>query len=135
MIRLVEYRNAVVALDDDEAAELAGLTRGSGAKDGRPRVIERVAPAGAGTYEVQAGPYVGRFQLRGGRGVDIASRFPFADLSVLLGLGRRATLLDEAATGAAGGSGLMDIVALAFVREAERIAGQGPPRSSSAFPN
>ncbi|MER5337968.1 hypothetical protein [Micromonospora sp. NPDC002717] len=76
-------------------------------------------------YDIQPGPYVGRFRLRTGRVVDITSRFPFRDLATLLGLGSKATLLRHDATSALGGPGLMDLIALAFVREAERIAGQG----------
>ncbi|MEU7673571.1 hypothetical protein AB0C42_01985 [Micromonospora taraxaci] len=76
-------------------------------------------------YDIQPGPYVGRFRLRTDSVVDIRSRFPFQNLATLLGLGRKATLLRHDVTAAAGGPGLMDLIALAFVREAERIAGQG----------
>jgi 5-methylcytosine-specific restriction endonuclease McrBC regulatory subunit McrC len=126
VIELIEYTNVTVELEPSEAIELARLSRGSGSGDKRPRVIERVAPAVTpGTYEVQPGPYVGRFRLGSGRVVDIGSRFPFQDLTVLLRLGRRATMLYEDASAAGAGHGLMDIIALALLREAERIAGQG----------
>ncbi|WP_432049910.1 5-methylcytosine restriction system specificity protein McrC [Verrucosispora sp. NA02020] len=126
MIQLTEYETCTVQLSQDEAHELATLTRGSVDRTQQPRVVERLTPsAEAGTYDIQPGPYVGRFRLRSGRVVDIASRFPFQDLVALLGLGRRASLLRHEATSALGGAGLMDLIALAFVREAERIAGQG----------
>ncbi|GHJ54454.1 hypothetical protein Nm8I071_37610 [Nonomuraea sp. TT08I-71] len=126
MIELTEYETRTVRLSQDEAYELAGLTRGSADKTQQPRVVERVMPTGeTGAYDIQPGPYVGRFRLRTGRVVDIASRFPFRDLATLLGLASKATLLRHDATSAVGGSGLMDLIALAFVREAERIAGQG----------
>jgi 5-methylcytosine-specific restriction endonuclease McrBC regulatory subunit McrC len=126
VIKLVEYASATVELEPAEAVELARLSRGTRSGDGRPRVIERVAPAvTAGTYEVQPGPYVGRIRLGSGRVVDIGSRFPFHDLTVLLGLGRRATMLFDDPAAAAAGHGLMDVIALAYLREAERIAGQG----------
>ncbi|MEV1072706.1 5-methylcytosine restriction system specificity protein McrC [Micromonospora parva] len=126
MIELTEYETRTVQLSQDEAYELVSLTRGSTDKTQQPRVIERLAPAGqAGLYHIQPGPYVGRFRLRTGRVVDISSRFSFRDLAALLGLGGKATLLRHDATSAQGSSGLMDLIAMAFVREAERIAGQG----------
>ena len=126
MIELIEYETSIVALDHAEAIELTALTRGSTDAKRRPRVIERLAVGSrAGEYEVKPGPYIGRFALHTGRVVDISSRFPFPDLTALLGLGRRATMLHEAAAPAAGGHGLMDAIALAFAREAERVAGQG----------
>jgi hypothetical protein len=36
--------------------------------------------------------------------VEVAGRFPFQDMATLLGLGRKATLLDDPATPAAGGT-------------------------------
>jgi hypothetical protein len=89
MLRLVEYRTTTVQLTAAEAAELARLTVGTRNGDGRPRVIERLTPtATPGSYDVQPGPYAGRFQLLGGQVVEIAGRFPFQDLATLLGLGR-----------------------------------------------
>ncbi|WP_444951037.1 5-methylcytosine restriction system specificity protein McrC [Micromonospora ureilytica] len=126
MINLTEYETSSVQLSPDEAYELATLTRGSADKAQGPRVVERLMPTKqAGVYDIQPGPYVGRFRLRTGSVVDIRSRFPFQDLATLLGLGRKATLLRHDVTSALGGPGLMDLIALAFVREAERVAGQG----------
>ncbi|MEV4351881.1 hypothetical protein AB0J83_46100 [Actinoplanes sp. NPDC049596] len=125
MLHLTEYATTTAELTAAEAGELARMTRGA-AGGGRPRVIERLAPTTTpGTYEIQPGPYVGRFALPSGRVVDIGCRFPFHDLATLLGLGRRATLLEEAATPGAGGRSLMDLIALAFARQAELVAGQG----------
>ena len=126
MIELTEYETRTVQLSQDEAFELASLTRGSTGETREPRVIERLAPTKqSGVYDIQPGPYVGRFRLRTGRVVDISSRFSFYDLSALLGLAGKAALLRHDSTSAQGGSGLMDLIALAFVREAERIVGQG----------
>ncbi|WP_127508466.1 McrC family protein [Actinoplanes solisilvae] len=123
---MVEYATITVELEPAEAVELSRLSRGTRSGDGRPRVIERVAPATApGSYEVTPGPYVGRFRLSSGRVVDIGSRFPFADMAVLLELGHRATLLHDDIAVAAGGHGLMDVIATAFCREAARVTGQG----------
>lgn len=126
MIELIEYHTSTVQLRQQEAHELASLTRGSADTTRQPRVIERLTPAReADVYDVQPGPYVGRFRLRTGRVVDITSRFGFRDLTTLLGLGSKAALLRPDVTSAAGSAGLVDLVALAFVREAERLAGQG----------
>lgn len=126
MLRLVEYRTDTVQLTSAEAAELARLTVGSRLRDGRPRVIERLTPtATPGSFDVQPGPYVGRFQLLSGQVVEVAGRFPFQDLATLLGLGRSTTLLEDAVAPGGAGRSLVDLIALAFVREAERIAGQG----------
>lgn len=124
MIDLVEYEPSTVTLDHDEAAELGEMTKGAESA-GRPKVMERVAAVPGGAYRVQPGPYVGRFQLRGGRVVNIAGRFPFQDLATLLGLGEKTTMLYDAAAPAGGGHGLMDLIGLAFAREAELIAGRG----------
>ncbi|BCY09682.1 McrC family protein [Actinoplanes sp. L3-i22] len=126
MLRLVEYQTRTVRLSAGEAAELARLTVGTRGERERARVIERLTPtAEPGCYDLQPGPYVGRFQLLSGQVVEVAGRFPFQDLATLLGLGRGAALLDDAAAPGSGGHSLVDLIALAFVREAERLAGQG----------
>ncbi|MEU4155172.1 hypothetical protein [Actinoplanes sp. NPDC026670] len=126
MLRLVEYRPATVQLSTAEAAELARMTVGTRDGSGRPRLIQRLTPtARPGFYDLQPGPYVGRFQLLSGGAVEVTGRFPFQDLATLLGLGRDAALLDEATAPGSGGHSLVDLIALAFVREAERISGQG----------
>jgi 5-methylcytosine-specific restriction endonuclease McrBC regulatory subunit McrC len=126
VLRLVEYQTKTVELSPAEAAELARLTVGTGTGDGRLRVIQRLIPtATPGSYDIQPGPYVGRFQMHSGRVVEVACRFPFRDLAVLLGLGHSARLLGDAATIGGAAHGPVDLIALAFVREAERIAGQG----------
>jgi 5-methylcytosine-specific restriction endonuclease McrBC regulatory subunit McrC len=126
VLRLVEYQTKTVQLTSTEAAELAGMTVGTQSSGGRARVIERLTPtATPGFYDLQPGPYVGRFQLLRGQAVEVAGRFPFQDLATLLGLGRSATLLEDPATPGSGRRGLVDLIALAFIREAERLAGQG----------
>ncbi|GIJ51650.1 hypothetical protein Val02_85360 [Virgisporangium aliadipatigenens] len=126
MLQLVEYRTQPVELTAIEAAELARMTVGSQDRDGRPRVIERLTPtATPGSYDIQPGPYVGRFQLSSGRVIEVAGRFPFQDLATLLGLGHSTALLHDAAAAGGAGRSLVDLIALAFVREAERICGQG----------
>lgn len=126
MLRLVEYQTKTVQLTSAEAAELARMTVGTHSGDGRPRVIERLTPTAApGSYDLQPGPYVGRFRLLSGQVVEVAGRFPFHDLATLLGLGRTPTLFEEAPAPGSAAHGLVDLIALAFVREAERLAGHG----------
>ncbi|MFG1992607.1 hypothetical protein ACGFJ7_21770 [Actinoplanes sp. NPDC048988] len=125
MLELIEYATTTADLTAAEAGELAQMARGSRHGE-RPRVIERLAPTMVpGRYEIQPGPYVGRFVLGSGRVVDLGCRFPFHDLANLLLYGRRPLLLEETAAPGLGGHSLMDLIALAFVRQAELIAGQG----------
>ncbi len=101
MIELIEYHTSTIQLRQEEAHELASLTRGSADTTRQPRVIERLTPAReAGVYDIQPGPYVGRFRLRTGRVVDITSRFAFRDLATLRQSGEkilRAMGLDQPA--------------------------------------
>ncbi|MEU9742532.1 hypothetical protein AB0E12_25435 [Micromonospora chersina] len=127
MLHLREYEISRVALTEREAGELAQLTRGSTTRRDKPRVIQQVLPSGKpGLFDVQPGPYVGRFTLGSGRTVDIASRFPFADFRELLRLAARQPVLlrDTAAAGSAS-RGLVDLIATAFARETERLVGFG----------
>ncbi len=63
-------------LSPAEAAELARMNVGTQNGDGRPRVIKRLTPtATPGFYDLQPGPYVGRFELLSGRLVEVAGRF------------------------------------------------------------
>ncbi len=80
MLRLVEYQTKTVQLTSAEAAELARMTVGTQNNNGRPWVIERLTPtATLGSYDLQPGPYAGRFQLLSGQVVEVAGRFPFQD--------------------------------------------------------
>jgi 5-methylcytosine-specific restriction endonuclease McrBC regulatory subunit McrC len=125
MINLYVYQSDTIELSDDEARELTSMTKGK--RSGRePRVIGHVGLSREKDwYDVTPGPFVGRFSLCSGRTVDIASRFPFQNLAILLGLGNQARLLSETSTPGLGGPGLVDLVGLAFAREAERITAFG----------
>src|SRR5262245_60803995 len=95
MLELREYETRTVLLTIQERAELAGLTRASLAESDAPRVIQQLTPSATPQcFDVQPGPYVGRFTLNSGLTVDIASRFPFADLLEVLRVAtRQPTLL------------------------------------------
>lgn len=127
MLELREYQTRTVELTTAQAVELARYTRASGGDPNSPRVIQQVTPAAdPGHYDVQPGPFVGRFTLRSDLTVDIASRFPFADLlEVLRVAARQPVLLHEAPTPARPGHGLLELIATAFVREVRRVVGFG----------
>ena len=127
MLELREYETRCVELSPVEAGELAALTRGSSAERTQPRVIQQILPTGqAGWYDVQPGPYVGRFTTGSGLTVDVASRFDFGDLlEVLRVAARQPAVLTQAPTPARGGRGLLELIATAYVRELHRIAGFG----------
>ena len=73
MLELREYETRCVMLTPVEAGELAALTRGSSAVRSQPRVIEQILPTGeAGLFDVQPGPYVGRFTTGSGLGLSHA---------------------------------------------------------------
>ncbi|MGY1691126.1 5-methylcytosine restriction system specificity protein McrC [Geodermatophilus sp. SYSU D01105] len=127
MLELREYETRTVALTAAQAVELARLTRGAITDSAEPRVIQQLTPsAQPGCYDVQPGPFVGRFTLRSGLTVDIASRFPFTDLlEVLRVAARHPTVLHEAPTLFRVGRGLLELIATAFARELRGIAGFG----------
>lgn len=127
MLQLREFETRTVELSTAQAVELAQHTRGTTGDPAAPRVINLVTPAAlSGHYDIQPGPFVGRFTLRSGLTVDIASRFPFADLlEVLRVAARQPVLLHEAATPAHAGHGLLELIATAFVREVRRVVGFG----------
>lgn len=122
MLRLTENHLAEVPLTAAQAAELAGLSRATG-----KAVIERIRPTRRpGVYAVTAGLFVGRVALSDGLVVDIASRFPFLDLAEMLRIAFRApALLKDPSVAQAGGRGLVEALARALVREAEKVIGAG----------
>lgn len=127
MLELREYETRTVALTTQQAVELARLTRGAINDNAEPRVIQQVTPsAQAGRYDVQPGPFVGRFTLRSGLTIDIASRFPFTELLEVLRIAaRHPTVLHEQPTPFRAGRGLLELIATAFAREVRGIVGFG----------
>jgi 5-methylcytosine-specific restriction endonuclease McrBC regulatory subunit McrC len=127
VLELREYDTRTVTLTAAQAVELAQLTRGALTHGAEPRVIQQVTPsAQPGCYDVQPGPFVGRFTLPSGLTVDIASGFPFTNLlEVLRVAARQPALLRETPAPARAGHGLLELIATAFVREMRRIVGFG----------
>jgi 5-methylcytosine-specific restriction endonuclease McrBC regulatory subunit McrC len=127
MLQLREYETRTVSLTDGQRAELAALTRAALARAESPKVIQSLTPSTMpGWFDIQPGPYVGRFTLPCGLTMDIGSRFSFADLlEVLRVAARQPALLRPTPAPARGGHGLIELIATAFVREVERIVGFG----------
>jgi 5-methylcytosine-specific restriction endonuclease McrBC regulatory subunit McrC len=127
MLELREYETRTVPLTIQERTELAGLTRASLAESDDPRVIQQLTPSATPQcFDVQPGPYVGRFTLDSGLTVDIGSRFPFANLLEILRVAiRQPTLLRPSPVPMRGGHGLLELIATAFIREVERVLGLG----------
>lgn len=127
MLELREFEIRTVPLSIQERTELAGLTRASLTESDAPRVIQQLTPSATPEcFDVQPGPYVGRFTLNSGLTVDIASRFPFADLLEVLRVAtRQPVLLRPTPVPMRGGHGLLELIATAFIREVERVAGLG----------
>lgn len=127
MLELREYQTRTVCLSDEQRAELAAFTRAALAGADGPKVIQSLTPSVTWQrFDIQPGPYVGRFTLKCGLTIDIGSRFPFADLLEVLRIAaRRPALLRPAPTPAGGGHGLMELIAIAFAREVEKIVGFG----------
>jgi 5-methylcytosine-specific restriction endonuclease McrBC regulatory subunit McrC len=127
VLRLREYETSAVELAPRQAAELAALARGTSSQRREPRVIQQLLPTGKpGWFDLQPGPYVGRFTTGSGLTVEIASRFDFVDLlKVLRVAARQPTVLNQSPTPSRSGRGLLELVATAFARELQRIAGFG----------
>lgn len=131
MLQLREYETRTVFLTDEQRTELAALTRANLAGAEGPRIIQSLTPSTSPQcFDIQPGPYVGRFTLDCGVTIDIGSRFPFANLVDLLRVAaRQPALLHPAPVPARGGHGLIELIAIAFAREAERIVGFGLAKS------
>ncbi len=127
MLELREYQTRTVPLTDEQRAELAALTRAALTRAQGPKVIQSLTPSAVPQhFDIQPGPYVGRFTLKCGLTVDIASRFPFADLlEVLRVTARQPALLRPEPVPSRGGHGLIELIATAFAREVEKIIGFG----------
>lgn len=123
----MEWSPHRLMLSAGERCELLRVVR-RGHGDGSAKVIEALLPTdGEGVYELVPGPFVGRFALQSGRVLDIRSRLIAGDalVGVLQVAGRLPSRLDEAPTPGSEGWGIVDVIALALAREAERIIGHG----------
>lgn len=121
MLRLREYEAQEVDVGAEDLRALIALTRGT-----EVRVLQSITPTGTGEYLVVPGPYVGRLRLPSGLVLEIGSRFDLADLGALLAgyVGAPALLrTDQVPAGA--NIGLIDLIAIAFAAELERVVGRG----------
>ena len=125
MLRLREYAPQEVDLAPEDLRAIVALTRGDDA-----RVLQSVTPTGSGRHVVVPGPFVGRLRLPSGLVLDIRSRFDLAELTALLAtyVGAPALLRDDPVPAGDDNAGLVDLIAVAFVDELERIVGRGLPK-------
>lgn len=127
MDQLTEWTPHRLSLAPAERRELLRLVK-RGPSDGHAKVLEALTPTDDDDiFDLTPGPFVGRFALQSGRVLDIRSRLISPDElpDVLRIAGHLPSRLDDAATPAQHGWGIVDLLALALAHEAERIIGRG----------
>jgi 5-methylcytosine-specific restriction endonuclease McrBC regulatory subunit McrC len=110
----------------DDLLHLLDLVKGSG-DSVETKVIQAVAPSReTGVYIVTPGPFVGRMGLPSGETLDIQSRFPIEDVIELIRLSARLPIkLDRLHPDESADRFLIDVIAQAFAREADRLVASG----------
>lgn len=137
MIRLVEYEPTTVRLDPIDAEYLLALVKSSSARagsdedqfgrEGEPALIESLTPTSvAGTVVVRTGPYVGRMGLPSGQCLDLVSRFGHLDtVELVRRISRLPIRSDTLRAPAHRGWSLPEAIAIAYVRDLERVVSAG----------
>ena len=123
---LVEYEATRVRLQDRDLDFLLDLVSAK-EEDGGPKLLESITPTRESqVYLLRSGPFVGRVGLPGGDFLELRSRFPFSDVLELIRLSaRRPVRIDTLPVPSDPGRSLVDVIATAFAREVERLAGGG----------
>lgn len=126
MISLLEYSTTSVKLERVDLLHLLDLIKASGAPD-EPKILESLVPTREqDIYDLRPGPFVGRLGLPSGESLDIRSRFDFTDIVDLIRFSERSPLRIDALRVEVGEADLIiDLIALAFAREVERIVSRG----------
>ena len=126
MINLREYASAEVELEQDDLHHLLAMVRGEGEGD-EAKVIQSITPTSTpNTYRIKPGAFVGRIGLPSGESLDIESRFPIEDVIDMLRFsGRLPIRLDRFAPAMDEERFFLDVIALAFAREVERLVSFG----------
>jgi 5-methylcytosine-specific restriction enzyme subunit McrC len=134
MISLQEYRPDVINLSPVDLAHLLRLVKASSQLQGTA-LIESLVPTGrADYYDIRPGPYVGRIGLPTGLTIDIRSRFPFDDVVDLLRLSGQLPLLRERLAAEQEATHfIVEAIAMALVREVDRIVGRGLAKGYRTF--
>src|SRR5690349_13567572 len=125
---LTEWTAHQLSLTPAERRELLRLVKRGPGDGNSAKVIEALLPTDEeNVYQIVPGPYVGRFALQSGRVLDIRSKLIPCDelIDVLRIAGHFPARLDEAATTAEQGWGVVDVLALALANETEKIIGHG----------
>ena len=109
-------------LDGKDLAHLLNMVRGEAASD-EAKVIQSITPtAKPDTYRVRPGGFVGRLGLPSGETIDIESRFPLGDIIDMLRFsGRIPIRLDRLTPAMDEEQFFLDVIALAYAREVERL--------------
>ena len=126
MLRLREYASSEVELEEHDLHHLLALVRGEGEGD-EAKVIQSITPTSKpNTYRVKPGAFVGRIGLPSGESLDVESRFPIGDVVDMLRFsGRLPIRLDRLAPAMDEEMFFLDVIALAFAREVERLVSFG----------
>ena len=99
------------------------------------KVIQSVTPTTKpGMYRVRPGGHIGRLGLPSGETIDIESRFPLGDVIAMLRFsGRLPIRLDRLAPAMDREKFFLDVIALAFAREVERLVSFGLAKGYREF--
>jgi 5-methylcytosine-specific restriction endonuclease McrBC regulatory subunit McrC len=126
LLPLREYASSEVELEEQDLHHLLALVRGDGQGD-EAKVFQSITPTSKPhTYSVKPGAFVGRIGLPSGKSVEVESRFPIADVIEMLRFsGRLPIRLDRLAPAMDKEVFLLDVIALAFAREVERLVSLG----------
>lgn len=128
MITLVEYKAKSVEIDPSDLNHLLELNRST---DEEARIFRSITPTGTlNTYEIEAGPYVGRLGLPSGAWIDFQSRFDFHDVIELIRASTRPALrVDSMRVPGEPNPFLIDAIAIALTREVEALVARGLAKS------
>jgi 5-methylcytosine-specific restriction endonuclease McrBC regulatory subunit McrC len=128
MTALVEYKPRSVEIIPGDLSHILELNR---AADDEARILRSVTPTGKpNTYQIEAGPYVGRLGLPSGAWIDFQSRFNFHDVIELIRASTRPALrVDALRVPGQPNPFLIDAIAIAFIREVGSLAAGGLAKS------
>jgi 5-methylcytosine-specific restriction endonuclease McrBC regulatory subunit McrC len=134
LIPLREYASSEVELDEEDLQHLLNLVRGEADTDDA-KIIQSITPtAKKDTYRVRPGGFLGRLGLPSGETIDIESRFPLGDVIDMLRFsGRLPIRLDRLSPAMDEETFILDVIALAYAREVERVVSFGLAKGYREF--
>lgn len=134
MIPFREYTSEEVQLSAEDLAHLLAMVKGESDSDDA-KVIQSITPTSkTGTYQIKPGAFVGRLGLPSGATLNIESRFPLGDVIDMLRFsGRLPIRMDQLAPAMDQEQFFLDVIALAFARELERLVSFGLAKGYRQF--